>query len=279
MRARILLVNCSAVGSLDQGTLNTGAWRDTDRTMSGDGREDRCQVEAVGPARSEWVTELISAAISLPHCLTARDCPRLPATARRNAPQELRPNSTPAPCSAEAGCTLISYLQRRALWRPVADHFIQTARVSMARVTRSSKTKEVTEPVTTAAAAPPSPKRQVADIPIRSIENHDAPPQEATEPEQAAGAQPSKKPRDRRKEYQRKRRAKWIAAIKASGKTPAEKDALTAGIYKPFRTKAANDKRVELEQLAQAQQDEITELKKQLANKEASETGTPRATC
>lgn len=142
----------------------------------------------------------------------------------------------------------------------------------MARVTRSSKNKEVME----AETAVTTPKIHRPDIPIRSIEHHEAPSQEAAgtthEPSTA-----SIKRRNRTREYKKKRRQMLIASINDSSKSPTDKNALKANIYKPYRTKSDQAKKVaELQQLSVAQQHEIAELKKQLAEKETSETSTPK---
>lgn len=139
----------------------------------------------------------------------------------------------------------------------------------MARVTRSSKSKEVAEPETVIA----TPKLQTADIPIRSIENHDASSKEAVEKEPVNKTPSSKdlKKQRRRKEYKKKKRQELIATIKASDNTPADKNALKAKVYRSFRTKADSERKVvELQKLTEAQKNEIEELKKQLAEKQPS---------
>lgn len=143
----------------------------------------------------------------------------------------------------------------------------------MARVTRATKAAANTDTAVT------TPMKHTADIPIRSIENsHDVPSKEA-ENKQLKRKKTSAKQRQREKEYQKKKRQQLIGTINASGKPYAEKGALRAEIYKPFRTKSSNHKLVtELQQLAEAQQQEIAVLKKQVAPKESSETGTPKAT-
>lgn len=142
----------------------------------------------------------------------------------------------------------------------------------MARVTRSSKNKEAAEAETAAV----TPKIHRADIPIRSIENHEAPSKEAAEKTDVPSRSLTKR-RNRTREYKKKRKQNLIAAINISGKPSAERNALKANVYKPFKTKSDHAKKVaELQQLTMAQQHEIAVLKKQLAKNETNETSTPK---
>lgn len=148
----------------------------------------------------------------------------------------------------------------------------------MARVTRSSKSKETAEAETAAAAL----KIRTADIPIRSIENHDASTKETADQKQLQKKKKHKKPsintRNRLNVYKKKKRQERVAAINASGIPNAEKRALRADIYKTFKTTADYERKtIELRQVAEAQKHEVAQLKNQLAQKTIGETSTPKA--
>lgn len=162
----------------------------------------------------------------------------------------------------------------------------------MARVTRSTRSAAQAE---TAATTPQN--NHTADIPIRSIENNnhgvvvpsketDNPKKEAKKPSLKKHGAKKSRDRDRQKAYKKKRRQQLIAAIKnVPGKPYAERDALKAEVYRPFKTKMTTKsaeeegkKVVELQQLAEAQRQEIAELQRQLAGKQSTETGPPKPT-
>lgn len=146
----------------------------------------------------------------------------------------------------------------------------------MARLTRSSRSKETAEADTATAVS----KIHTADIPIRSIENHDASTKETADEKQLdkKNKKPSINSRHRLKEYKKKRRHEQVRAINASGKSTAEKRALRADLYKTFKTKADYERKtMELRQLADTQKHEIAQLKTQLAQKAIIDTSIPKA--
>lgn len=154
--------------------------------------------------------------------------------------------------------------------------------LAMVRVTRSSRSKEAPVAETTAAA----PAMHTADIPIRSIENHDESTKGSADDEKQSEEEvkkkeekkkkPSGKSRDRLHEYKKKKRREQIRAINTSGKPNADKNALKADVYKTFKTKADYEKKtMELRQLAETQKHQIDELQKLLAHKAISKAASP----
>lgn len=128
----------------------------------------------------------------------------------------------------------------------------------MMRVTRSKSANADTK------LAPP--QTNTTNIPIRSAENRNGPPKEAKR-------RTPRKNGLRQKQYKQKKRQQLVQDINASEIPSAEKKALRAAIYRPFKPKTKDAKMIsELQNLANTQQEEIVELRRRLADNNTNGT-------